>query len=669
MLLVLLCTLAWALVPKALGDVVTTPLRHFGLGELRGAALSPDAQLMATFGQSGAFIWDYNTGQMKHRLEGHRAPVTAATFSSDSRLLFTAGNDLQIRSWDVDSGRLLRTLSGHIRPIITLSVSTDGQWLLSGSEDNTARLWDLTSGQVWRTFTVRGSFLQQALFASNNACVVTLDLSITNGVRIWDTASGSLVRQFDTNANGATALILLPDERAVTTGSDKLVRIWDLNSGRVLKTLAGGPASVSSLAFSSADQAIIASGDGNLFAWDYPAGTLRHQYQTESAYGALATVSAGQVLTSHFDNVVRVKTLATGATIRQFEGHTSSTTTGVAFSPDKSVVVSSGVEAATRLWRRTNAEPIRTLAGHPSGSSTVLFSPRGELVLTTLDFPYHAAQLWEWATGQATRELLGHTGYLLAADFSKDGSRIVTGSTDSTVRLWNTNGTLLRTFTSPDAWMRSVAISPNGSLVAGGGSDWAARLWDAQTGVLLYSFPLDAGPVEAVRFSPDGKALLVAWQEGVIEVYGVPGGKLVRTMVPTAAFIESAEYSPDGRFILVGQGWPTFSASLLDANTGELLRTFAGHTAAVGAVAFNATSTMVLTGADHVRLWTIADIAARLKMRNARDALELQWNTGVLQHSEFADGGWVDLPEATSPWTVQTAGPTRFFRVRALAED
>jgi WD40 repeat protein len=41
------------------------------------------------------------------------------------------------------------------------------------------------------------------------------------------------------------------------------------------------------------------------------------------------------------------------------------------------------------------------------------------------------------ATGETVHELKGHTGDVYSASFSRDGKRIVSGSTDKTVRVWD----------------------------------------------------------------------------------------------------------------------------------------------------------------------------------------------------------------------------------------
>ncbi len=127
-------------------------------------------------------------------------------------------------------------------------------------------------------------------------------------------------------------------------------------------------------------------------------------------------------------------------------------------------------------------------------------------------------------------------------------------------------------------------------------------------------------------------------------------------------------FSPNDEFILTGEGWPFFTATLWDSRSGQPLRTFSGHKWSVDSVAFNASGTSIVTGSDTVRLWSIADLAARLTTEATPGGWELRWNRGVLQHARTVTGPWQDVPGAVSPWRISAGQPVGFFRVQA-AED
>ena len=102
-----------------------------------------------------------------------------------------------------------------------------------------------------------------------------------------------------------------------------------------------------------------------------------------------------------------------------------------------------------------------------------------------------------------------HSLRVSSVAFSPDGGRVLSGSEDATIKLWNAvTGALLRTFHGHSDRVFSVAFSPDGNRVLSGSHDKTVRLWDAATGALLRTFERQSGWVTSVAFSPDGARVL-----------------------------------------------------------------------------------------------------------------------------------------------------------------
>lgn len=657
--------LAFAICSRA--DIVTQPLHKFGLGDLLQVAISPDRQWMATAGSGGAFIWDFEAGNVVHRLEAHHARVSAICFSPNGEVLLTGGYDRVIRAWNVATGEELRSYTGHLGSISDLTFAPDGQSFVSAG-DNTARVWSLDTGDLLRTLTVPGASITRVLFAPNTNQLVTADGSLTNNVRVWDLSTGQTIRSFGYLVQ---ELAFVTGGHLVTAGSDLAVLVWNIETGEVIRPLTGAAQIIIGLE-TSTNSALVLAGchNGRVVTWDTSSGEIEHDFMGESLIAIAAVPGTNQILTGHPNNLARVKNNEIGDNLRVFGGHTTSTTMGVGFSPDGRYIVSGGVELLTRLWTRTNAVPHTVVPGHGAGTQTAAFSPDGNYVLTTFGAPIYSARLSNPQSGLVVREFFGHTSWLLTAVFSPDGQRVATGAQDGTARLWDVaTGNHIRTFSSPGTLIRSVAVSSNGMYLASGDSGGIVRLWNATNGQLLRTFELNAGAVASLAFSPATGDLLVAWADGFLRTFDPATGELKLDSITPAAFLESATFSPDGRFILGGEGWPFFTARLWDARDGKELRVFAGHAAPVTSVAFNATGTSILTGSDIVRLWSIADIAARLESERKPNGLELRWHSGTLQHAANLTGPWLDVTNAVSARLISTDQSAGFFRVRTVAED
>jgi WD40 repeat protein len=102
--------------------------------------------------------------------------------------------------------------------------------------------------------------------------------------------------------------------------------------------------------------------------------------------------------------------------------------------------------------------------------------------------------------------------------FSPDGRKVLSGSRDNTLKLWDAaSGGLLRTFAGHSHEVLSVAFSPDGRQVLSGSRDNTLKLWGAASGALIHTFEGHSDVVSSVAFSPDGRKFCRAAGTGQVE--------------------------------------------------------------------------------------------------------------------------------------------------------
>src|SRR5262245_13109607 len=303
-------------------DVVTQPLRTFGLGDVQQVAVSPNRQWMATCGSGGAFLWDFQTGTLLHRLEAHRSPVQALCFSPDGQVLLTGGYDNLIRAWDAASGTELRSFTGHIGRILDLAFAPDGQSFVSQG-DNTARVWSLKTGALLHTLAVPGGGIIAARFAPDGRRLVTshaVFTNLTDNIRVWDLATEQTIRSFGGNSF-VQKLEFVANGHLVTDSGSQPPQVWDIETGQLIRTLPGAtPSDFVIVRFSAAtNSSAVTAGwlSGRVITWDASTGEILHDFTGETIYAAAGVPGTNQILLAHCnDNLVRLKNSDTGEVLR-----------------------------------------------------------------------------------------------------------------------------------------------------------------------------------------------------------------------------------------------------------------------------------------------------------------------------------------------------------------
>jgi WD40 repeat protein len=89
-------------------------------------------------------------------------------FSPDGSRVASGPDDRTVRVWDVQTGQCEHTLEGHSPSVTSVVFSPDGSRVASGSSDRTVRVWDVASTTELFCYG-SGTYHQTILFGSNGS--------------------------------------------------------------------------------------------------------------------------------------------------------------------------------------------------------------------------------------------------------------------------------------------------------------------------------------------------------------------------------------------------------------------------------------------------------------------------------------------------------------------
>lgn len=461
---------------------------------------------------------------------------------------------------------------GHTEAIRTVACSPDGKLALSGSDDKTLRLWDIASGLCVRVFEGHTNSVRSVAFSHDGR--LALSGSFDKTARLWDLAGdGACLRIFKVPSARVWSVAFSPDGKYFFTGSsDNAVRIWGA-SHREMALLTGHGARV---------VAVAANGDGRL-------------------------------VSGSWDNTLRLWDVATGRTLRAFEGHAGGVL-GVAFSPDGRQLLSASADRTLRLWDAASGRCLRVFSGHLDAVESVSFLGDGRLAISAS--ADRRLRVWETATGRCLRVLDGHGEGVFAVAAWADGQRAVSGSGDKSLRIWDpSSGLDTATLAGHAHHVAAAAWSSGGVRAVTASADRTLRIWDTASGRCENVLHGHTQGVSAVAFTPLGGRLLSGSADRTLRLWNSEGRACLRVFKEHADSIRCVAISADGKLGLSGSA--DKKVRLWQLDTGRCLRIFTGHFATVTSVALSPDGSRVLSAAadQKVRLWDAATGACRLELK------------------------------------------------------
>lgn len=493
---------------RRLCDVTIPPKHAWGESIL---AFTPDGRRLITCCRdSDLTVFDCGDGARVGSLRGHAAIVTALAISSDGRHIASGAANGHIRVWNAEAFDCVRELIGHTGGVSTLQFRDDRS-LASGSQDGTVRIWEI--GGPTRLSTLADIRGMTAVAYRPDGTQLAVASTRPAGVHLWDprtvrkvhslAESGGAVAQLAYSSDGSL-LAAAVDEPGPVGG----VRVWETTTGRLVLAVKDQPDGVIGVAFNADGSRLLAtSREGMITAWD-----LR---STRLVMAEPFGFRSG---------------LAKTAAIFGMDGRR------VACGRPELLDGESG-EVAVKLDRQGL---VSCLASSPDGRTLATGVAIGDVMLA------------DFSTGERLTKFVGHHNVVRAIAFDGDGKRLVVGSQDGTLRVWDarqrgrvTDEMLL--LAGHEGSVDRVAFTPDGSRLITGSMDGSIRIWDASLGHELLVLPGQREEPKAFAISPDGMHVVSAGLDGIPTIWGRSNTEVFEARTAADATINATASPSQGR--------------------------------------------------------------------------------------------------------------------------
>lgn len=252
-------------------------------------------------------------------------------------------------------------------------------------------------------------------------------------------------------------------------------------------------------------------------------------------------------------------------------GHEKQVTSAVP-SPDGTLIATASSDCTAKIWDTSSGDCLHTIVGHEKPVTSIAFSPHGTLLVTASEDGI--ARVWRVETGGPSfvdlRSLkvwfARHANAVKSAMFTHDGASVLTAAGNVAV-LWDTYGSVHKTFQRHDDLVNSAVVSSDDAFVLTACNDGRVRLFDAKTGQWLRGFLSHGSPVRCVAFSPIDSLFLAVSGERV-EILTMTGTCVQSLKLDDS--LRSAAFSSDGEVVVTASG--NGRVNLWAVDDGEFLQ-------------------------------------------------------------------------------------------------
>uniref|UniRef100_A0AAA9THP7 Autophagy related 16 like 1 n=3 Tax=Bos TaxID=9903 RepID=A0AAA9THP7_BOVIN len=287
---------------------------------------------------------------------------------------------------------------------------------------------------------------------------------------------------------------------------------------------------------------------------------------------------------------VRVPTTAMSV----FDAHDGEVN-AVQFSPGSRLLATGGMDRRVKLWEvfGDKCEFKGSLSGSNAGITSIEFDSAGSYLLAASnDF---ASRIWTVDDYRLRHTLTGHSGKVLSAKFLLDNARIVSGSHDRTLKLWDLRSKVCIKTVFAGSSCNDIVCTEQ--CVMSGHFDKKIRFWDIRSESIVREMEL-LGKITALDLNPERTELLSCSRDDLLKIIDLRINAVRQTFSAPGFKCGSdwtrAVFSPDGSYVAAGAA--EGSLYIWNVLSGKVEKVLSKHhSSSINAVAWSPAGSHVVT--------------------------------------------------------------------------
>lgn len=330
-------------------------------------------------------------------------------------------------------------------------------------------------------------------------------------VRVWDCATGKEVACLEGHRGTISGVAFLPGDRGiVSAAADRTIRLWHADDATPLAELPLPQYDVTCLSgVPGGNTVVFGTAEGGVLLFSADALDFEVIFEHDRPVSSAAVSSDGRFLAAGYeDATVRLWDLHEGRLHARLDG-LGGPASGVAVAPGGCRLATAAGDGCVRLWNLGDGSAPQCEQVIPLNARCLAFVPEHRVLACGLDDG--CIGLYDLDQDHPAR-ILGRHGHVVSQiACSADGRRIVSGSWDGTVRVFEilaADFPLVSRAGVED--VRAAAFSPDGRLVATADAKCVLRVRKIDDGQELLAIRAAADLVKDVSFSADGRRILLS---------------------------------------------------------------------------------------------------------------------------------------------------------------